>query len=172
MTDALALIRDTVRRRWAGLLLWGLAMAALYQVFLLGALIVRFGDLPNYVVFYDWIGNVARIIRQTPAISDMGPIIANEWLIEIGFMNYDYGNGISEWALSVVPAKFAVLFGLGVLTGLCVALMRAGSCPRGAVRSSAGATTLGTGLVLLTNATMSECRDPNAGSARVPGAGV
>jgi hypothetical protein len=155
-------MRDTVNHlwrvfvaRWRSLLIWGIATALIYQLFLLAALVVRFGNLPNYWVFYDWPANVLRIVRSTPAVSDMGPIIANEWLIEIGFMNYDYGLGISEWALSVVPAKLVVLCIMGMLTGLCFNLSRNGTCRSSVARSSEGATALGAGLVLLTNATMS-----------------
>ncbi|MEO0821105.1 MAG: hypothetical protein AAF074_11845 [Pseudomonadota bacterium] len=155
MTDALTLVWQTMRARWRMLALVGLATAVLYQGVLLLALILRFGNLPNYAVAYDWPGNVWRIVEGTPSIRDMGPIIANEWLFEVGFMNYDYGNGISEWALSVVPAKMLVLFVMGALVGLAFALARSGACPAATVRSSGAATSLGAGLVLLTNATMS-----------------
>ncbi|MEL6264849.1 MAG: hypothetical protein AAFR52_04235 [Pseudomonadota bacterium] len=152
---ALTLIRDTARARWRMILAWGLALPLVYQVAMLIALVVRFGDLPNYIVFYDWPGNVWRIIEGTPAWSDIPPIVANEWLIEIGYMNYDFGLGISEWALAVVPWALAVLFVMGCLTGLCLALRSAGTCAPTVARSSGAATTLGAGLVLMTNATMS-----------------
>jgi hypothetical protein len=155
MTAALSLIGRTAASRWKTLLIWAVAMAVIYQVALMVALMARFGDLPNYWVWYDWPGNVARIIRMTPSVSDMGPIIAQEWLLEIGFMNYDFGAGISEWALTVVPANIAVLMVMGALAGLCACLARAGTCPTGMLRASGGATTAGAALVLFTNATMS-----------------
>lgn len=167
MIPALRLIASTARERRRAVLLWGLALPLGYQVAMLLALIARFGDLPNYATLYDWPGNVWRIVEMTPAWSDMPPIIAQEWLIEVGYMNYDFGHGISEWALAVVPANLAVLFVMGCLVGLALALARGGTCPAGAARSSGtatppgaarasgAATTLGAGLVLMTNATMS-----------------
>lgn len=156
MTDAFALIGKVAREKWRSLVIWGLATALVYQIVLMAALILRFGDLPNYVVWYNWPGNVARIIQMTPSYVDMPPIIAQEWLVEIGFMNRDFGNGISEWALNVVPANLVALFLMGALLGLAVLISREGACAApGTRRMSGGVNTLGAGLVLMTNATMS-----------------
>lgn len=156
MAAVFTLIGRTIVERWRSLILWGAAMALSYQLALMAALILRFGDLPNYVVWYDWPSNVARIIRSTPSYIDMPPIIANEWLIEIGYLNTDFGHGISEWALSVVPFNLALLFIMGAMIGLGLALARSGACEtNGARRASGGVSTFGAGLVLLTNATMS-----------------
>lgn len=155
MSDMIAYMGRIAGARWKTILSWGVAMPLIYQVALLAALVTRFGNLPNYWVFYDWPGNVLRIIRSTPSISDMPPIIANEWLIEIGYMNYDYGLGISEWALTVVPANLLALGIMGMLVGFCLSLVRPGTCQTSVARSSQGATALGASLVLLTNATMS-----------------
>jgi len=149
---------------WRRLVLWGLAFAILFQVLMLAALVLRFQALPNYVTFFDWPGNVATIIRSTPSWSDIPPIIAEEWLIELGRMNYDYGTGISEWSLNVVPSRMAVLFVLGALVGLAVTLMRAEACDRTTARSSMATTGLGAGLVAMTNVTLSWvvcCATPN-----------
>ncbi|WP_146585267.1 hypothetical protein [Puniceibacterium confluentis] len=155
MGAALSLITRSLGRDWRRLLFWGLAFALMSQVLMMVALITRFGALPTYVTFYDWPGNVARIIASTPSWSDIPPIIAQEWLIEIGRMNYDYGNGISEWSLSVVPSRLVVLFVLGVLSGLATGLARGDGCSRTARRGVAFATGGGAVLVAMTNATMS-----------------
>lgn len=153
MTQTFGVLRDTARFNWRTLMLWGLGFAVLSQVLMMIALIVRFQAIPNYVTFYDWIGNAAWIIKSTPSWGDMAPIIAEEWLIEIGFMNYDYGNGISEWSLNVVPSRLVVMFGLGALVGLCLTLSR--SCAVEAKPGLTAATGVGTVLVAMTNATMS-----------------
>ena len=119
------------------------------------ALLLRFQALPNYVTFYDWIGNVAWIIQSTPSWRDMLPIIAEEWLIEIGRMNYDYGAGISEWSLNVVPSRLLVLFGLGAMVSLAMSLMRKDTCGPGSRTTLRAAGGLGAVLVAMTNATMS-----------------
>ena len=155
MRSALGILGLTIRTRWRRLCLWGLGFALLSQVFMMIALIVRFQKLPNYVTFYDWIANVVWIVKSTPSWGDIPPIIAEEWLIEIGFMNYDYGMGISEWSLNVVPSRMVVMFGLGALVGLCMMLSRASSCSRDEKRGLTAATGLGTAMVAITNATMS-----------------
>ena len=155
MTATGRIIAQTVSKEWKSLLLWGLATAVLFQVFMMIALIVRFQAVPNYVTFYNWIGNVAWIVQSTPSWGDMPAIIAEEWLIEIGFMNYDYGNGISEWSLNVVPSRMLVLFGLGAMIALCISLLRADTCSVQSGRSVRLGAGVGAFLVAMTNATMS-----------------
>ena len=53
----------------------------------------------------------------------MVPIILNEWLLEIGYMNYDYGHGVAEWSLSIIPHKLAIMSLAGALIGLNVTLL-------------------------------------------------
>jgi hypothetical protein len=155
MTRTIVTLGHEARASWRRLVLWGLAFAVLAQVLMLVALMVRFQALPNYVTFYDWIENAIWIIKSTPSWTDIPPIIAEEWLIEIGFMNYDYGMGISEWSLNVIPARMGVLFLLGALVGLCVTLWRTSTCSRVESRGLTAATGAGTILVAMTNATMS-----------------
>jgi hypothetical protein len=79
------------------------------------SLIVRFQDLPNYINFYDWLGNLKTIVISTPSLKDTLLIIKDEWVMEVGFMNYDFGVGISEWSLFLAPVKILGVFALGVL---------------------------------------------------------
>lgn len=144
-----------IRSSWKRMLVFGLMFALLFQVFMMLALIVRFQNLPNYITFYDWIGNAIHIIRSTPSWSDIGPIIWEEWLIEIGFMNYDYGAGISEWSLNVVPSRLFVLFILGACISLCLTLLRRDGCSDAASNTLRASTGLGALMVAVTNATMS-----------------
>jgi hypothetical protein len=157
--DTLMAILSTIwtdlRANWKTMVLHGLIFALIFQVFMMIALIVRFQDLPNYITFYDWIGNAAWIIQSTPSWSDIPPIIWEEWLIEIGYMNYDYGAGISEWSLNVVPSRLLVLFILGAMVSLCLALVRRDTCEGGASTTLRATTGLGAFLVAMTNATMS-----------------
>lgn len=133
----------------------GALFALVFQVLMLIALMVRFQALPNYAVGYDWIGNVIHIVKSTPSWSDIPPIVNQEWLIEIGKMNYDYGTGISEWSLNVVPVRMAVLFILGVLFALCGSLLRRDSCDLTTGTTLRATTGLGALLIAMTNATMS-----------------
>lgn len=101
-----------------------LGLTLFYYVFLMLGLLVRFGNLPNYVNFYNWIDNVRMIIASTPSLRDTIYIIQEEWLVEIGYMNYDFGLGLSEWSLVLAPAKMLAVFVLSGLVATYVLLMR------------------------------------------------
>jgi len=155
MSATLSTIGAAIRSDWRRLVLSGLLIALLFQVLMMVALMVRFQALPNYFTAFDWVGNVIHIIRSTPSWSDIPPIVNEEWLIEIGKMNYDYGTGISEWSLNVVPTRMAVLFVLGFLIALCGTLLRRSDCGLTEGRSIRATTGLGAVMVAMTNATMS-----------------
>lgn len=152
----LSTVRRAVAGHWA--LVAGMALATLAGsiVLQLVALVVRFGNLPNYATLYDWPGNVATIVASTPSVRDMLPIIAGEWLVEIGYMNYDYGLGISEWAFTLIPLSMLAVAFTGALLGTLLAVWReTRSCPREVRAGSAAAGGLGATFVALTSLTMS-----------------
>ncbi|MDW3222844.1 MAG: hypothetical protein R8G34_08160 [Paracoccaceae bacterium] len=60
---------------WKTMVLHGLILALLFQVFMILALMVRFQNLPNFVTFYSWFGNVSWIIQSTPSWNDIARII-------------------------------------------------------------------------------------------------
>lgn len=153
--QVLSTIGGTIRTDWRRILGFGLGFALVFQVLMMIALMVRFQALPNYITFYDWVGNAAHIIRSTPSWSDVWPIIWEEWLIEIGFMNYDFGTGISEWSLNVVPSRLVVLAFLGSMIALCLSLLRQNTCSSGTSTTLRATTGLGATLVAMTAGTMS-----------------
>lgn len=146
---------STFRQNQRQILLRALGFVVATQVFMLVALMIRFWSIPNYVTFYDWIGNAAWILQSTPSWGDAFAIIWEEWLVEIGWMNYEYGTGISVWSLNIIPSRLLVLFGLGLMIALCLCLVRNDTCDASTSRTLKGATGLGAFLVVLTNATMS-----------------
>lgn len=146
---------STLGNRWRVVLFWGLIFAVCAQCLQLALLILRFGDLPNYAINYDWLSHVFLIIRSTPAVVDMFPIIFEEWWIEIGFMNYDYGNGISEWSLNVIPSRLVMLAFMGGMITLLVLLKRGASCSTPTATTATTAAGLGTVLMCMTSAAMS-----------------
>ena len=150
-----SILWSTFRQNQRQILLRALAFVVATQAFMLIALMIRFWSIPNYVTFYDWIGNAAWIIQSTPSWSDIIPIIWEEWLVEIGWMNYEYGTGISVWSLNIIPSRLLVLFGLGMMIALCLCLVRNDSCDAKTAKTLKGATGFGAFLVVLTNATMS-----------------
>lgn len=116
-------VLTTVRRHRALILGFALLFPVVFYLILMGLLVVRFGHLPNYVTPYDWFGNVWRIVVGTGSISDVLKIAMDEWLLEIGFMNYDYGRGVSEWSLLIIPHKVAIVMAIGALIGFNFALI-------------------------------------------------
>lgn len=110
--------------RWRAIIFaFAVGFPILFYLLLLGVLVVKYGHLPNYVTRHDWIHNVLGIIRGTPSVRDMVPIILNEWLLEIGYMDYQYGHGVADWSLSIIPHKLAIMSLAGALIGLNVALL-------------------------------------------------
>jgi hypothetical protein len=96
---------SVIRRHFV---LWLVSIAGLcilYYVLMLLALVIKFQALPNYINVFDWMDNVAWIMASTPSLQDALAIIREEWWLEIGFMNYDFGTGISEWSLFISPWK-------------------------------------------------------------------
>lgn len=110
--------------RWRLIILaFAVAFPIAFYLLLLSTLVIQYGHLPNYITSYDWIANVLRIIHNTRSVADMVPIILDEWLLEIGYMDYQYGPGIADWSLSIIPHKLAIMSLAGALIGLNVALL-------------------------------------------------
>lgn len=163
--SALALCARTIGERWRAWFGIAIGFVAFYYATQLVTVSARLGHFPNYVTWYDWPANVWRIVRSTPALADVPAIVADEWLVEIGYMNYDYGRGISEWSLEIIPAKLAVIALLGLMLAACLLLLdRARKvCPRaqrGAGTAAAGAGTMMVGIANVTMSWVSCCAAP------------
>ncbi len=148
---------DAIKTRLRGWIAITLGFTVIYYVALLASMIYRFDNWPNYVTPYNWFANVARIIQSTPSVTDMLPIIRDEWLLEVGYMNMSYGHGISEWSLNLIPVKMLLIMFLGMLiaTVWALALEQRRVCANPNIASSVAVTGAGAGLVALTGATMS-----------------
>ena len=134
-----------------------LAVFCGFHLLQLSVLMLRFETFPNYVTIHDWPGSVVRIIRSTPSVIDMFSIIVDEWLVEIGSMNYSFGRGIAEWSFVLMPAKLAVVLAVAILIATDIVLLRATarSCSPpsrlgGSVVAAAGALLAGTATTSIT----------------------
>jgi hypothetical protein len=146
---AWAILRETIRchrRAWLALTL-GLALG--YHLALIASASISTGHIPNYIRFYDWPGDVLRIIETTPSVSDMPSIINDAWLIELGAMNYHYGHGIAEWSLAIIPSHVLIALMFSALAATNILLYRRSreTCPL--VERGAGATATGLGAVFV-----------------------
>jgi hypothetical protein len=140
---------------WGGTLV---GFVLVYYLGLLATMLVRFGNVPNYVTVYNWPANVWRILASTPSFSDAIAIISDEWLLEIGYMNYDYGNGISEWALNVIPPKLFIILLVAALVASFVVLLfrpKKTACPVSPRTNAVASVSGGAALVGLSSATLS-----------------
>lgn len=156
-------LRTTVTgvRRWRRLIIgFALGFPVVFYLLLLAIPVLRYGHLPNYVTTYDWIANVERIIRSTGSVRDMIPIILNEWLVEIGYMDMDWGHGIAEWSLSLQPHKILLVSLTGALIGLNIGLaldrLEASATAQDCVRAGGSGvlTSVGALFTGVTNATL------------------
>lgn len=132
----------------AGAGLWLALVAGFFaasQLLQLALLMLRFQEFPNYMTVHDWPGNIARIVRMTSSVTDMVSIALDEWLIEIGSMNFAYGHGVSEWSFVVVPAKAAVMLTIAALLATNIVLLRSvrRTCPLSERLAASFATTSG-----------------------------
>ena len=150
-------IGQTVRLNLGAIIAVALIGTLLYYLILMAALVVRFDNLPNYINSYDWWFHIKRIWVSTPSVLDTISIVQDEWLYEIGFMNYDFGIGISEWSLFINPTKVSAVFILGVSVAINFFLIRANNrvCSLTTGRTSQVATGFGASLVALGSITMS-----------------
>lgn len=158
MTELLKGLSESIRERQ--LIWWGalIGFVLTYYAGLLLTMLVRFGNIPNYITFYDWPGNVWTILTSTPSLSDAIEIISEEWLVEIGYMNYEFGKGISEWAMNIVPPKlFLILIVACLIASVVVLLMpsKKRTCPLPPKGKAVAAASGGAALVGLSSATLS-----------------
>ena len=103
--SALVVLQREVRASARLWLVVAVAFFAGFQLLQLALLIIRFHAFPNYLVVHDWPANIARIVRMTPSVRDMIPIMFDEWLVEVGSINYSFGRGIAEWSFVLIPGK-------------------------------------------------------------------
>lgn len=154
------ILMQEIKRNPLNTVLAVLLIPAGYYAILMVSLILSFNNFPNYVTFYDWIGNSVEILRSTPSVTDAATIISEEWLIEIGYMNYDYGFGISEWSLNIMPFKVLLVMFLAALLLINFRLFRFckknASCAtsKSSLKTSIATTGLGSVLVGAASMTM------------------
>jgi hypothetical protein len=156
-TKRILYLLKIIKRHW---LLWAVCVFGLcitYYVAMLLALMIKFQAMPNYIDVFDWIENASWIIESTPSSKDALQIISEEWWLEIGFMNFDYGLGISEWSMFIAPWKIlsVLLFSALLVTYILVMKYRQQVCSRALNYSSKITSGLGGLFFGLTSLTMS-----------------
>jgi hypothetical protein len=127
---------------------------AAYHALLIGAMIVRFGHVPNFIKLYDIVDAYRLTFSGTPSVLDAFRIAAAEPWLEIGYMSPQWN--MAEWSLMILPPQLALLSLVGVLAatfGVVQHAARKTRCARARV-SAAIAATVGMGLAGIANATL------------------
>lgn len=139
-------------QRWAAI---SLGFVVLYYGILLLLTMLRFGEIPNYLVFHHVIKNYKQILDGTPALSDAVPILLDEPWLETGFKDPNY-YGVASWSYMLIPPKVLIVLFTGMLAGTMGALAATGKrvacrvvAPRTYIAAGVGA-----GLVGLANVTL------------------
>ncbi|MGH8865839.1 MAG: hypothetical protein ACREVZ_14540, partial [Burkholderiales bacterium] len=151
----LDVMRHTIARQRARWLAISVGFAVLYYVGLLALTMLRFGEIPNYVVFHDVLGAYKLIFDGTPALSDALAILVNEPWFETGYKN-PYYYGIATWSYMLIPPKMLLVFLTGTLIATVAVLATKSkdfACPTSPTRAYAAAG-MATALVGLTSATL------------------
>jgi len=119
MVRSIELIGKAIQAYWKRFALISLGFFALYYVALLLVTMLRFGEIPNYVVFHDIIGIYGMIFQGTPSLSDAIPIALDEAWIEMGYKDPLY-YGVATWSYMLIPPKMLLVLLMGVLLGVFV----------------------------------------------------
>lgn len=122
MKKYLSLIGVVSKKHWRVILLTSISFMVLYYSGLLLLTMIRFGEIPNYVVFHDVLGVYVLIFQGTPSYLDMIPIIIDEPWFESGYKNPEY-YGIATWSFMLIPPKMLLVFVMGVLLGIFASLV-------------------------------------------------
>jgi hypothetical protein len=108
------------RYHWKVVLLSSVGFMVLYYVGLLLLTMLRFGEIPNYVVFHPVFEVYGLILSGTPSLSDAIPILIDEPWFETGYKNPAY-YGVATWSFMLIPPKMLLVFLMGLLLGVFTA---------------------------------------------------
>jgi len=156
MARYLKLIWEVALLRWGTLLFVSVGFVVLYYSGLLLVTMIRFAEIPNYVVFHDVIGTYGLIFQGTPSLQDAIPILIDEPWFETGYKNPLY-YGVATWSFMLIPPKMLLVFLMGILLGIFIILSlykRDKSCPIKNDNRLYAAAGTGTVFISLTSATL------------------
>lgn len=155
MRASLNILAGSIRSRFGTWLLLAFGFLAGYYLLILVATMLRFGEIPNYVVFYDVINVYSLILKGTPSLLDAIPIMLDEAWIETGYKNPDY-YGVATWSYMLIPPKMLIVLFAGMLLATFYVLRKeaGNACTLVERRTTIVGAGLGTSLVGLTSVTL------------------
>lgn len=156
MQNYFSLIRQAIRQHSAALLLTSLGFVVIYYVGLLLLTMLRFGEIPNYVEFYNVFNVYGLIFKGTPSLIDAIPILIDEPWFETGYKNPAY-YGVATWSFMLIPPKMLLVLAMGSLLGLFTVLVlygRQGACQLKTDKRLYAAAGMSSVFISLTSATL------------------
>ena len=130
MQNYISLMSKAIRQHFAVLMLTSLGFVVIYYAGLLLLTMLRFGEIPNYVEFYNVFKVYGLIFKGTPSLMDAIPILIDEAWFETGYKNPAY-YGVATWSFMLIPPKMILVFVMGALLGVFTVLVlygRKGAC--------------------------------------------
>jgi len=156
MATYFKLLVKAIKQRWDILLLTSFGFLILYYIGLLLVTMIRFGEIPNYVEFYDVLATYQLIFEGTPSFQDTLPILIAEPWFETGYKNPNY-YGVATWSFMLIPPKMLLVFVMGLLLGVFAVLIsysRKVACTVKTDKRLVAAASMGSVLISLTSATL------------------
>ncbi len=149
------ILSNEMKQHWKMYLLISVGFVVMYYTTLLLLTMLRFGEIPNYVEFYDIFAIYGGIFEGTPSLSDALMIMKDEAWFETGYKNPDY-YGVATWSYMLIPPKMLLVLLLGMLLGVFSVLVvsKRKACASGKDKKMVAAAGIGSSLVCLTSATL------------------
>jgi hypothetical protein len=120
MKSYLKLVLYVSRHHWRVVLFSSVGFLVLYYTGLLLLTMLRFGEIPNYVVFHPVFHVYGLVLSGTPSLLDAIPILLDEPWFETGYKNPAY-YGVATWSFMLIPPKMLLVFFMGILLGIFTA---------------------------------------------------
>lgn len=156
MKAYLSLTYKATRQHWFAFLLVSFGFVAIYYAGLLALTMLRFNEIPNYVVFHDIFHVYGLIFEGTPSLMDALPILMGEPWFETGYKNPNY-YGVATWSYMLIPPKMLLVLLMGVLLGIFAVLLmygRSTSCQLKNEKRLFAAAGISSTFISLTSATL------------------
>ena len=156
MKNYISLLKVSISQHWKIFVGISLGFTVLYYTFLLLLTVIKFGQIPNYVVFHPIFHIYNEIIEGTPSWQDILMIAKDEAWLETGYKDPNY-YGLATWSYMLIPPKMFIVILMGLLLGVFTVLMQTSrkyGCSLKQGRKLYATAGLSTTFVSLTSATL------------------
>lgn len=118
--SALRALASRIRAHRATIVAATLVVFVVYQVLILGVLVVGLGGPPNYARIYPVWENARRIVRLTPSTADAVTLVGREPLVEYGRRHPVFG--VAVWSYELTWSSLIFFLSFSALVGVYLGL--------------------------------------------------